>query len=351
MYHDCKQLASSGRGYASRSLFTQRRRSITRVKCMLCAWKTMLGQGCVCCNSTHSTLNRYTIMPSRKTSHEQAMHQSHTIASASFSFKGWSCHVNMQPHMLVGEPFRQVVTNELSSAGHLSVGATLDTVLHVSNSAGKLVGEKFRAPHQRVDKIAALLANKHSGLLGGFVRTNNCRMLLPCCYTLCPCQGAHVEQQVRVKGLCSVSYSIPQDKTAFSIGVVDFHSLARVQKVNIIRAGGFGADSILSNGQQTVQLVSKAALNNSHKSVEDRTGSTHVSLHAWHVRLAFDAQASSIIHDTLASQSHGLLSIGWFVLQNHQSRRVNCSLADTKDTAKSLLLKLISHDLFNRHVW
>jgi hypothetical protein len=79
----------------------------------------------------------------------------------------------MQPNMIVCKPIWQVVANKLGCARYLRVGAVLDAVFHIGHSACKLMGEKLRAPHERVDQIAALLANQHGGLLRGFIGANN----------------------------------------------------------------------------------------------------------------------------------------------------------------------------------
>jgi hypothetical protein len=65
-----------------------------------------------------------------------------------------------------------------------------------------------------------------------------------------------------------------------SVCVVNFNSFARVKEVNVIWPCSLGSNGVLGNGQQTVEVVAKPALDNRHKGVEHSSSTAHVSFHA-----------------------------------------------------------------------
>jgi hypothetical protein len=53
----------------------------------------------------------------------------------------------------------------------------------------------------------------------------------------------------------SVSHPVPQHEPPLGIGVVDLHGLAGVEGVDVVRPCGVGANSVLSEAEQRVQVL------------------------------------------------------------------------------------------------
>jgi hypothetical protein len=69
--------------------------------------------------------------------------QPHPVASCSLSLSRGIRHVNVEPLPTLRNEGVDVVADELSGTGGLSIGATGDTILHVSHHGSKFRSEEF----------------------------------------------------------------------------------------------------------------------------------------------------------------------------------------------------------------
>jgi hypothetical protein len=97
---------------------------------------------------------------------DHRVEQPNAIAGGSLTLLGWRGHIDVEPFPASSDEGVDVVSNELSSTGGLSVRATGHTVLHVSHRRGELRGEEFRTVWQLERRVREDRIRGGGGLTG-----------------------------------------------------------------------------------------------------------------------------------------------------------------------------------------
>jgi len=95
-------------------------------------------------------------------------------------------------------------------------------------------------------------------------------VLTQCYSPLCSSKGSHVQNNICLQVLPCIRNTVPEHQPPLSVCVVDLYGLAGVEGVYVVRNRGSGPDTVLSNTEHCVQVLSETTLNLPGRELETR---------------------------------------------------------------------------------
>ena len=114
-------------------------------------------------------------------------------------------------------------------------------------------------------------------------------------------QRCHVDHQVR-RIFVRIGQRIGQNKTAFSVGIVDLHRQPLAAAVDIAGAEGIGGDGVFDRGHENAKIDRQLRIHDHQRKAEHIGSTSHILLHQRHGSGGFDIETAGIEAHTLAHQ-------------------------------------------------